>query len=258
MINQTGKNPNDLADLALQAKDRSGQELDELGLAATRSANTITARLVRAIETGVYADGDQLPPERQLALALGTARSTIRKALDQIEARGLVVRKVGSGTFVNYSGPLQATGTEVADLVSPLQLIETRFAVEPYMTRLACIHANRRDIDSFEMVLQKIEGCGSDQDQFTQWDMEFHMQLARCSRNPLMLRIYHQINAVRAHAQWNRVKRAILTEDKIAAYNRQHRALFEALAQRNVQGAVDIMTSHLEMARQDIMGVDNG
>src|SRR3972149_872443 len=104
MINQTGKNPNDLADLALQAKDRSGQELDELGLAATRSANTITARLVRAIETGVYADGDQLPPERQLALALGTARSTIRKALDQIEARGLVVRKVGSGTFVNYSG----------------------------------------------------------------------------------------------------------------------------------------------------------
>ena len=258
MINQTSGIPGDLADLALEARDRSGSELDELGLAATRSANTITARLVRAIETGVYADGDQLPPERQLALALGTARSTIRKALDQIEARGLVVRKVGSGTFVNYSGPLQATGTEIADLVSPLQLIETRFAVEPYMTRLACIHANRRDIDSFETVLQKIEGCGSDQDQFTQWDMEFHMQLARCSRNPLMLRIYHQINAVRAHAQWSRVKRAILTGDKIAAYNRQHRSVFEALAQRNVQGAVDIMTAHLEMARQDIMGVDNG
>jgi DNA-binding FadR family transcriptional regulator len=257
MINQTSGIPGDLADLALEARDRSGSELDELGLAATRSANTITARLVRAIETGVYADGDQLPPERQLALALGTARSTIRKALDQIEARGLVVRKVGSGTFVNYSGPLQATGTEIADLVSPLQLIETRFAVEPYMTRLACIHANRRDIDSFETVLQKIEGCGTDQDQFTQWDMEFHMQLARCSRNPLMLRIYHQINAVRAHAQWSRVKRAILTGDKIAAYNRQHRSVFEALAQRNVQGAVDIMTAHLEMARQDIMGVDN-
>ena len=244
-------------DLIVEGRRRGETELDELGLAATRSANTITARLVRAIETGVYADGDQLPPERQLAIALGTARSTIRKALDQMEARGLVVRKVGSGTFVNYSGPLQATGTEVADLVSPLQLIETRYAVEPYMTRLACIHANRRDIDSFELVLEKIEAGGADQDQFTHWDMEFHMQLARCSRNPLMLRIYHQINAVRAHAQWNRVKRAILTADKIATYNRQHRAIFEALAQRNVQGAVDVMTAHLDMARSDIVGADN-
>lgn len=257
-MDQTSDKPVDLSDLALEARSRGDRDLDELGLAATRSANTITARLVRAIETGVYADGDQLPPERQLALALGTARSTIRKALDQIEARGMVVRKVGSGTFVNYSGPLQAAGTDVADLVSPLQLIETRFAVEPYMTRLACIHANRRDVDSFELVLQKLEGCGGDQDQFTQWDMEFHMQLARCSRNPLMLRIYHQINAVRAHAQWSRMKRVILTEDKIAAYNRLHRGIFEALARRDVQEAVDTMTAHLEMAHQDLMGADSG
>ena len=74
------------------------------GLVPIKGANAVVVRLRRAIETGIYSDGDQLPPERQLALALGTARSTVRKALEQLEGRGLVVRRVGSGTFVNFSG----------------------------------------------------------------------------------------------------------------------------------------------------------
>ncbi len=230
--------------------------VEDLSLVAARSANAITSRLKRAIETGVYADGDQLPPERQLAVALGTARSTIRKALDQLETRGLVVRRVGSGTFVNYSGPVQSGEDEIADLISPLQLIEVRFAVEPYMTRLAAIHATRRDLDSFEAVLQRIEACGDDQDRFTHFDMEFHVQLARCSRNPLMLKVYQHINGVRANAQWNRMKRVILTPEKIASYNVQHRAIYDAICHRDVTGAVEQITAHLETARQDLIGAE--
>ena len=44
-------------------------EGDDPQLVATRGANSITSRLRRAIESGVYSDGDQLPPERQLASA---------------------------------------------------------------------------------------------------------------------------------------------------------------------------------------------
>lgn len=229
---------------------------DEFGSMAARGANTITARLKRAIESGVYADGDQLPPERQLAVALGTARSTIRKALDQLESRGLVVRRVGSGTFVNYSGPVHPGEDEIADLISPLQLIEVRFAVEPYMAKLACIHATSRDLETFRLALERVEACGDDQDQFTQFDMEFHVQLALCSRNPLMLKVYQQINAVRANAQWNRIKRVILTPEKIRAYNVQHRAIYDALCHRDVNDAVDQITAHLELARQDLLGAE--
>ena len=56
---------------------------DELTVSNGRTANVIMARLRRAIESGVYADGDQLPAERQLAITFGTARSTIRKVLDR-------------------------------------------------------------------------------------------------------------------------------------------------------------------------------
>lgn len=231
---------------------------EERAFAGNRSAVSITNRLKRAIETGVFADGDQLPPERQLAIALGTARSTIRKALDQLEEKGMVVRRVGSGTFANYAGPVQSANDDVADLISPLQLIEVRFSVEPYMTRLATIHATQRDLDSIEDVLQRIEACGDDQDSFTRWDAEFHLSLARCSRNPLMLQIYQQINSVRSQAQWNQVKRVILTREKIDAYNRQHRKIFEGLRQRNVQSAVDTITAHLETAQQDLLGAEGG
>ena len=78
---------------------------DVLAFASGRTNNVILSRLKRAIETGIYAHGDQLPAERQLAVTFGAARSTIRKVLAQLEQMKLVTRRAGSGTFVNYPGP---------------------------------------------------------------------------------------------------------------------------------------------------------
>jgi DNA-binding FadR family transcriptional regulator len=238
------------------SEQREGIDAEPLGLVPAKSANAIISRLRHAIETGVFADGDQLPPERQLAVALGTARSTIRKALDQLEQRGLVVRRVGSGTYVSFSGPLQSSAGDVADLISPLQLVETRLAVEPYMTKLATIHATQKDLDRIEACLEQLEAATADQDRFTRWDSEFHLQLARSARNPLIMHIYQEINDVRAQAQWERMKRVILSPEKIRAYNKQHRAIFDALRTRDVAGAVDQITRHLETARQDLIGAE--
>lgn len=234
------------------------EETDDLLTGSSRNTGVILARIRHAIETGVYADGDQLPAERQLAITFGTARSTIRKVLDQLAEKNLVVRRVGSGTFVNYAGPIRQGMDDIADLVSPLQLIETRFAIEPYMTRLAALHATNADLDRFEDVLRRIEAANGDQTLFTQLDSEFHLELARCSRNPLIVRMYQQVNMVRLHAQWNRMKQLILSPEKIASYNSQHRALYEALRHRDVQSAVDQITRHLEQARQDLIGADSG
>lgn len=225
--------------------------------AATRTTRAIMTRLEKAIETGVYADGDQLPAERQLAITFGTARSTIRKVLDELEKKALVVRRVGSGTFVNYAGPRHQGLEDVADLVSPLQLIETRFAVEPYMTRLATMHATTADINRIRDVLLRLESPGIDQNLFTQLDSEFHLELARCSRNPLIVRIYQEVNMVRLHAQWDRMKKLILLPEKVASYNKQHRAIFEALERRDGQAAADMISRHLEQARLDLIGADS-
>jgi DNA-binding FadR family transcriptional regulator len=221
-----------------------------------RATGVMLERLKHAIETRIYAHGDQLPAERQLAVTFGAARSTVRKVLDQLEQMNLVTRRAGSGTFVNYPGTEPHNLGDVAALVSPLQLIETRFAIEPYMTRLATIHASSGDLENIESTMKRLEACNADQDLFTQLDCEFHFEVARCSRNPLIVRMYQQVNMVRLHAQWDRMKKLILTPQKIAEYNAEHRGIFEALLRRDANAAVDLITTQLEHARADLIGAD--
>jgi GntR family transcriptional regulator len=47
-----------------------------------------------------FPDG-RIPPELELAEALGVSRTTVRDALSRLEMEGTVLRKQGAGTFVN-------------------------------------------------------------------------------------------------------------------------------------------------------------
>lgn len=213
----------------------------------------ISAYLKRAIETGAYSEGDQLPPERHLAATFKAARSTVRRALDRLEKEGLVSRRLGSGTFV---GTLNATGRRTVALVdelSPLQLIEARQAVEPLTTRLAVLHATGRDLDDLEAVLTQAEASSGDKDLFSKWDGDFHLLIARASANPLLLGVYRQINHVRLHAQWDAMKEEVLTPEVIVTYNRQHRAILNAMLVRDAQLAQALMAEHLETARDHLV-----
>jgi DNA-binding FadR family transcriptional regulator len=219
-----------------------------------QGVGAISAYLRRAIETGAYSEGDRLPPERQLALTFDAARSTVRRALDQLEKAGLVSRRLGSGTYVGAAG---TTHADLADQISPLQLIEARLSVEPYTTRLAVLHATRRHLDDMETVLARAEACVDDKDTFSRWDTEFHLLIAQASGNPLLLNVYRQINQVRLHAQWDAMKEKILTPEVITGYNRQHRGIFNALHERDAQAALALITEHLEQARDDLLRADS-
>jgi GntR family transcriptional regulator len=72
----------------------------------------IEAWLAERIAAGRLAAGDRLPPERELAGRLGVSRMTLRHALESLERRGLVARRVGrdGGTFV-ATPKLELTGT---------------------------------------------------------------------------------------------------------------------------------------------------
>lgn len=56
--------------------------------------------LVGRIHEGVWLPATRLPPERLLAHQLGLNRSTVATAYLELQARGLVKRKQGSGTYV--------------------------------------------------------------------------------------------------------------------------------------------------------------
>ena len=104
--------------------------------------------------------------------------------------------------------------------------------------------------------LARVEASGSDPEEFSRWDEEFHLHLAECTHNPLLAWIYREINEVRGHSQWNARKDTILTPERIGEYNRQHRRLYDSLRSRDVEASVRAITEHLEKARADLLGVD--
>jgi DNA-binding transcriptional MocR family regulator len=74
------------------------------GVAGSKSTPFLYRRITEALERSVVAgsltSGARLPAERQLATALGVSRATIVQAYCELEARGLVRRYVGRGTYV--------------------------------------------------------------------------------------------------------------------------------------------------------------
>jgi GntR family transcriptional regulator len=59
---------------------------------------SVRAQLIRLVAAA--AEGERMPAERELCAAWGVARMTLRRALDELVAEGLLVRRQGQGTFV--------------------------------------------------------------------------------------------------------------------------------------------------------------
>ncbi len=60
----------------------------------------IKALIVQALVAGEWRPGQAIPSEQELASRFGVSQGTVRKAIDEMAAENMVVRKQGKGTFV--------------------------------------------------------------------------------------------------------------------------------------------------------------
>ncbi|WP_284185596.1 PLP-dependent aminotransferase family protein [Latilactobacillus sakei] len=69
----------------------------------------IKKMVINLLEQGLLSPGEQLPAERWLATQLTVNRSTVTRAFDELTTDGILVRRVGSGTFISQqAGEQQA------------------------------------------------------------------------------------------------------------------------------------------------------
>ncbi len=110
-------------------------------------------KLQTDIQNGVYAKGQKLPSENELADATGYSRQTVRHAMSILESEGLLSRIRGSGTYVRNSEPRRSTSrniavvtTYISEYIFPAILhgIEEVLSENGYTTMLSATH-NRVD-----------------------------------------------------------------------------------------------------------------
>ena len=216
-------------------------------------AAEISAILRRKIFDGGLGYHERLPAERLLATSYGVARGTVREAFNQLANDGLVEIRPGSGTYVlvntfNSANP-------VIENANPLELIDTRFALEPHICRLAVLHARPADLDRADELLAKMDNCINDLEGFSVADTAFHTLLAKTTGNQLLIWIVEQINGVRNQEQWARMRRMTLTKKTITQYNLHHRQIIDAIRAREPEQAATIMQDHLGSARLSLTRV---
>jgi DNA-binding FadR family transcriptional regulator len=230
--------------------------------------------LFQRIVSDTYSYGTRLPAERHLAEEFGVSRNTVRQALDLLEAHDVIARRAGSGSFVIHSeteaasepvrpalaaadstetSGLSARLLEIAEITSPLELNVVRSIVEPEMVRLAVINMSARDIAKLKECLAGLETVTTSPEEFSRWDLAFHLQIARGTHNPLLIGVYELIDQVRRHAHWARTKEKTLSPNRIHDYKAKHQSIYEAIEARDIESAVEYTKLHMTEVQRDLM-----
>ena len=230
------------------------QALRVAGLAGSKlNKNDVFLMLRKAINDGEFESGERLPAEREMAQRFGVARGTLREGLRQLEKSGLVERRQGSGTYVMPDA--EETTPSILEAVSPLELVDSRLAVEPHICRKAVLHATDVDFRRVERMLQSMERATNSPIEFSEIDAEFHLALAELSGNRLMQWMVTSMSGARAHSQWARVRTITLTPPVITVYNQQHRAIVDAIRSREPEAAAARMKKHIITARESLQQI---
>lgn len=160
--------------------------------------------LARELREDRWAIGEKLPTERELGARYGVARNTVRRALDALEAEGLITRHVGRGTFRNAPPGAAPTGEEE---LSPSDVVECRLMLEPEMISLAVARATQADIGR---MLECLRGTDEAVDLlgFEQWDAALHDAFALATHNGAIIAMSRSLARVRERTDWGNSRRA--------------------------------------------------
>jgi len=229
----------------------------------------LSQSVVRQIELlilrGILRPGERLPSERELSETMGVSRPSLREAVAELRARGLLASRAGAGIFVadvlgSAFSPalirLFATHTEaVFDYVAFRRDLESLAA-----TRAAQL-ASDTDLQVIAAVFDKMEAAHSKRNPADEamLDAEFHLAIVEASHNVVMLHMMRSMfQMLREGVFYNRQIMFKQRTTRIDLLN-QHRAINDALQARDPNAArasIDAHMSYIERALTDQQRAD--
>jgi GntR family transcriptional regulator, rspAB operon transcriptional repressor len=190
------------------------------------------------IITCVFKPGDYLN-EAYISTVLRLGRTPVHQAIDRLVLDGLVEVIPRKGVIVR-----PVSFDEV------MQIVETRLHIEPWGVRLAAERAVDKDIAAMEDVLVRAEHATAahDIEQMMLLDREFHVTLARATRNDVLAEILRKLHE-RSLRFWFI---SLVDASHHGEVHVEHQSVVQAIKDRNLDAAESAMRSHIESFRRSI------
>lgn len=211
-------------------------------------SDEIIEQIISLMERGDLEPGQRLPSERELCKVFAASRSSIREALRCLSIMGVLTTRVGEGTSVAVDGG-KFLGkivqwrliTEQHDIEN---LMEVRVALEGVAAENMARSGSEADIAKLESLLEKMSGALTDEKRFGALDLDFHLEIARGSKNTLL---FDLVTVIRGQLMRG-LTRVLPLPNALPLSYKEHAAITRAIKQRNPEAARERMQAHLQAA----------
>lgn len=223
-------------------------------------AEKLSSAVVRQIEQlilrGILRPGDRLPSERELSDRLAVSRPSLRDAIADLSARGLLDSRPGSGVFV-----AEVLGSAFSDALINLfsQHEESVFDYLAFRRDMEGLAAERAaklgsvtDLKVIAAILAKMETAHAKRAAAEEaaLDASFHMAIIEASHNVIMLHMMRSMyDLLKQGVFYNRQMMFRDRSTRVVLLD-QHRAINDALQSRDPAAARAAVNLHLDFVEQ--------
>lgn len=218
-------------------------------------SKVVESQIEEAIRSGTLSFGARLPSEHELCLQFNVSRTAVREALRMLSARGLLSIIKGKGIFVR--SPSAETVTDPLSLFLKLQsprhyvldVVHARQIIEPPIAASAALHHTDDDAARLKKDIQNLLHYDGSYETLSKLDMDFHLDIARASENPLIPLLLEPIH--RLMPQIKSSVYATVSDAKQSAVE-WHSKILEAILDRDPRRAQEAMLTHLKIAEEHV------
>ncbi|HKL70145.1 FadR/GntR family transcriptional regulator [Salibaculum sp.] len=219
-------------------------------------SDSVVRQIERLILRGILRPGERLPSEREMSERLGVSRPSLREALAELQAAGLLTSRASSGVYV-----AEVFGNAFSDALVRLfssheeavfDYISFRRDMEGLAAERAAVHGTETDLKVIGTIFGKMEAAHSKRNPQEEagLDADFHLSIIEASHNVIMLHMMRSMyQLLREGVFYNRqiMFKRRMTRDSLLD---QHRDINEALQARDPVRARAAVEAHLSFVEQ--------
>ena len=221
--------------------------------------NQIAYKLGQEIVAGVYPAGSLLPNAADMRARFSVSRPVLREAYSILSAKSLILARPKIGTRVRpraewslfdpevLAWHLQAARTE--SFVG--ELFALREMVEPAAAALAAASPSDTTVERIADAYRRMERFKNGTGDLIAADLEFHTGILRATNNQFLAALVGLIHAaLKCTFEFSWQGAAHIQDNRLL----QHKAIFEAIRDRDPQRARDRMAELLRDSNEDVHG----